>query len=50
VQLLSLAMPWWPWIFAALALLLVLFVRVRYRRSLTELIAESEATRVLGSE
>ncbi len=39
VKLLSLAMPWWPWIFATLALLLVIFVRVRYRRGLTELIA-----------
>lgn len=39
VRLLSLAMPWWPWIFAALAVLLVLFVRLRYRRGLTALIA-----------
>jgi hypothetical protein len=50
VRLLSLAMPWWPWIFAALALLLVLFVRFRYRRSLTELIADSEAPRSFGSK
>jgi hypothetical protein len=41
VLLLSFAMPAWPWIFAGLAALLVLFVRLRYRRGLTRLIAES---------
>jgi hypothetical protein len=43
VKLLSLAMPWWPWVFAALALLLMLFVRLRYRKGLTPLIAERRA-------
>ncbi len=43
VRLLGLAMPWWPWIFAALAALLVIFVRLRYRRGLTGLIAENAA-------
>ncbi len=38
-RLLSLAMPWWPWIFAVLAALLVLFVRLRYRTGLTGLVA-----------
>jgi MFS family permease len=44
VALLGLAMPWWPWIFAALAVLLVLFVRMRYRKGLTELIAARGGT------
>src|SRR6185295_14123143 len=35
VKLLSLAMPWWPWIFGTLALLLMFFVRARYRKGLT---------------
>ncbi len=48
VKLLSLAMPWWPWIFASLAALLVLFVRLRYRKGLTALIAD-EAAPVNGS-
>ena len=39
VKLLSLAMPTWPWVFLVLAVLLVVFVRVKYRRSLTALIA-----------
>lgn len=43
VRLLSLAMSWWPWIFAALACLLVLFVRARYRAGLTKLIECSAA-------
>ena len=43
VRLLSLAMPWWPWIFASLAAVLVLFVRLRYRKGLTGLIAENAA-------
>ncbi len=43
VRLLGLAMPWWPWIFASLAALLVLFVRLRYRKSLTRLIADEAA-------
>lgn len=37
MRLLSLAMPLWPWIFGALALLLVLWIRLRYRRGLTGL-------------
>jgi MFS family permease len=41
--LLSLAMPWWPWIFGTLALLLVFFVRARYRKGLTTLIADMKA-------
>lgn len=40
MKLLSLAMPWWPWIFAILAALLVLIVRLRYRKGLTALIGE----------
>jgi MFS family permease len=40
VALLSLAMPLWPWIFAALAGALTLFVRLRYRRSLTGLMEQ----------
>jgi len=44
VKLLGLAMPWWPWIFAALAALLVLFVRLRYRKGLTALIAENSTS------
>ena len=43
VRLLGLAMPWWPWIFAALAALLAIFVRLRYRKSLTRLIADEAA-------
>ncbi len=43
VRLLGLAMPWWPWIFASLAALLVTFVRLRYRKSLTRLIADEAA-------
>lgn len=43
VKLLSLAMPWWPVIFGTLALLLTLLIRLRYRRSLTSLIAEETA-------
>lgn len=39
VHLLALAMPWWPWIFGGLALLLVVFVRIKYRRGLTALMA-----------
>jgi hypothetical protein len=42
-KLLSLGMPWWPWIFAALAVLLVLFVRARYRKGLTSLIEDTKA-------
>ena len=38
VHLLALAMPWWPWIFGSLALLLVVFVRLRYRAGLTALV------------
>lgn len=38
LRLLELAMPWWPWIFGALALGLALFVRWRYKAGLTELI------------
>ena len=45
VQLLSLAMPSWPVIFATLAVLLVLFVRIKYRRGLTALISEGKAER-----
>lgn len=37
VRLLALAMPWWPWIFGALALGLAGFVRLRYRAGLTGL-------------
>jgi hypothetical protein len=44
VRLLGLAMPWWPWIFGALAVLLVVFVRMRYRRGLTALINEEART------
>lgn len=42
VKLLSLAMPWWPWIFATLALLLMVFLRWRYRCGLTRLISGAE--------
>ena len=44
VRLLSLAMPWWPWIFAVLAVLLAGFVRLRYRKGLTALVADSAAS------
>jgi hypothetical protein len=40
VKLLSLAMPYWPWVFAVLAALLVFFVRTRYRKGLTALIED----------
>lgn len=43
IRLLSLAMPWWPWIFGVLALLLTGFVRMRYRKSLTALVADTAA-------
>ena len=45
MKLLALAMPWWPWIFGALALLLVVWVRLRWRRGLTGLLAEADAVR-----
>jgi MFS family permease len=49
VRLLSLAMPWWPWIFGTLAVLLVVFVRIKYRRGLTALIAaEANPARQTG--
>lgn len=39
VRLLSLAMPAWPWLFAILASLLVLWVRARWHKGLTGLLA-----------
>ena len=39
VRLLSLAMPAWPWAFALCTLALTLWVRFRFRRSLTALLA-----------
>ena len=38
VALLGMAMPWWPWAFAVMCGLLFLFVRLRYRRNLTQLL------------
>jgi hypothetical protein len=39
VRLLSLAMPAWPWLFAILAILLVLWIRLRWGRGLSGLLA-----------
>jgi hypothetical protein len=41
VRLLSLAMPAWPWLFAILAALLVLWVRTRWHKGLTGLLAST---------
>ncbi|MFN5961640.1 MAG: MFS transporter [Verrucomicrobiota bacterium] len=41
VRLLSLAMPAWPWLFALLAALLVLWVRTRWHNGLTGLLAST---------
>ena len=41
VKLLSLAMPSWPVVFGVLAVLLVIFVRLRYRKGLTGLIGDT---------
>jgi MFS family permease len=40
LRLLSMAMPAWPWIFAALAALLAVLIRVRCRRGLTALLQQ----------
>ena len=45
MRLLALAMPWWPWVFGALAGILVLWVRLRWRRGLTGLLADADAAR-----
>ncbi|HWB06532.1 MAG TPA: MFS transporter [Verrucomicrobiales bacterium] len=50
VKLLSVAMPWWPWIFGSLALLLVLFVHMRYRKGLTALIEDRKTSTLAQAE
>jgi hypothetical protein len=42
VKLLALAMPWWPWIFAALAAALCLGIRLRWRRGLSGLLEQDQ--------
>lgn len=45
LHLLAAAMPWWPWIFAALLTLLVLFVRLKFKGSLTSLLAREDRSK-----
>ena len=42
VELLALAMPWWPWIFAALAAALFIAVRLRWRCGLSGLLEQDQ--------